>query len=99
MGVICGGDTAFEGAENITRHAVSDFAERGFCRVCGAHLFFHLKPGDVYSIGAGAFDDQSGHRLVREVCIDRKPGYYDFAQETKPIDEATHLARIAALKG
>ena len=36
---------------------------------------------------AGAFDDQSGFRLVSEIFIDRKPPNYEFAGEHERMTE------------
>src|SRR5204862_150671 len=32
-------DPEIEGAEHVVRYPSSDWAERGFCRTCGTHLF------------------------------------------------------------
>ncbi|MBX2856876.1 MAG: GFA family protein, partial [Rhodobacteraceae bacterium] len=98
MGVLAGPDVTFEGAENLVLHSASDWAERGFCRLCGGHLFFRVKANGRHSLGAGAFDDQSGFTFVRQICFDKKPDYYDFAQETATVDEATHQERLKAMR-
>ena len=69
-----------EGMEYLTWYDSSEWAERGFCRVCGSSLFYRLK-GETpdYSINAGAFDDQRSFVLHQEIFIDEKPGYYAFA--------------------
>ena len=53
------GDIAFEGEGDILRYKSSDFAERGTCKKCGGHLFYHLFQPDMYIMSIGAFDDQS----------------------------------------
>lgn len=72
-------DPEIEGAEQITRYESSDWAERGFCRTCGTHLFYFFKPKSGYSFQAGLFDGADGYELSDEIFIDEKPGYYDFA--------------------
>jgi hypothetical protein len=62
--------------EQPTRYTSSEWAERGFCRTCGTTLFYYLKPAQTYAMSVGLFDDQAAFRLVREICIDRKPGGY-----------------------
>jgi len=39
MVVNCGSEVAFEGKENISVYSSSDWAERGFCKKCGSHIF------------------------------------------------------------
>ena len=73
------GRVEFAGAEHIRRYDSSAWAERGFCRICGAHLFFRLKAADRYGIWLGAFDDPSPFRLASEIFIDSKPPGYAFA--------------------
>ena len=69
----------FEGEEHIGRYDSSAWAERGFCRVCGSSLFYHLKEADRYILCMGAFADQSGFELAGEIYIDEKPPGYNFA--------------------
>jgi len=69
-----------EGADEITWFTSSDWAERGFCRHCGANLFYRIKGETLdYIVSAGALDDQSGLSLKSQIFIDEKPAYYDFA--------------------
>jgi len=42
MGAHCGCDVSFIGEEYITLYSSSDWAERGFCKRCGSHLFYRL---------------------------------------------------------
>ena len=74
---------AFEGAENIARFRSSEWAERGFCKQCGANLFYRIVDSDQYIITAGAFDDQSGFEMASQFFIDEKPGFYEFANQTR----------------
>ncbi len=85
----------FEGLENIGRIRSSEWAERGFCAKCGSNLFYHLVGGSDYQIAAGLFDDQSKLRMSLQVFTDSKPGYYDFANETKMMTSAEVIAMFA----
>jgi hypothetical protein len=85
----------FEGAENLGRYASSEWAERGFCRACGSSLFYYLKPSDSYVMCVGAFDDASGFRLTREICIDQKPRGYALAGDHPRLTEAETFAEFA----
>lgn len=71
-------DPEIGGAEHITRYASSQWAERGFCRQCGTHLFFFYKPKASYSFTAGLFGGADGFAMTEEIFIDEKPAYYAF---------------------
>lgn len=72
-------DPEIEGGEHIARYASSDWAERGFCRECGTHLFYYYKPKGGYSFTVGLFDAASGFAFTQEIFIDDKPDCYAFA--------------------
>ena len=71
----------FTGAEHIQRYDSSSRADRGFCRQCGASLFYRVKETDQHFISLGMFDDQSPFRLAHEMYIEEKPPGYAFAGE------------------
>lgn len=79
----CGENVHFEGEENIGRFKSSDWAERGFCKICGSNLFYFLVPSGLYMMSVGAFDVQDGLNMKSQVFIDEKPDCYDFANDTK----------------
>lgn len=79
------GSVTFNGEENIVRYSSSDWAERGFCKLCGSNLFYLLKP-DRYIMWAGAFDDQF-FELDGEIFCSEKPEWYDFAGDHSKHDE------------
>ncbi len=82
----------FEG--EVTRFAASKRADRGFCPTCGTHLFFYSKPGDMYGIPAGLFDEDPESSLRAEYFIDEKPDYYCFSEETKKLTGAEFHAKF-----
>jgi hypothetical protein len=60
---------------------VSNGRERGFCRECGASLFWR-RPGDgSVSIAAGTLDEPTGLRTVAHIFVDSKGDYYDLADD------------------
>lgn len=73
----------FEGEDNITKIRSSDWAERGFCKICGSNLFYHLVDSKDFQIAAGLLDDPSELRLALQVFIDKKPPFYTLADDTK----------------
>lgn len=91
----CDGSITFEGEEHITTFRSSDWAERGFCRHCGTHLFYHLKQTAHYAIPVGLFDSDSGWQLTDQIFIDQKPAFYSFAEPTKNLTAAEVFAQFA----
>lgn len=79
----CGDKVSFDSEDAIGRYSSSDWAERGFCKNCGATLFWALKDKSLYIIAADVFDDIGELKLDHEVFIDEKPGYYSFAEKVK----------------
>jgi len=88
MAVDCGSQITFEGTENIAVFESSDWAERGFCRQCGSHLFYRIKAKQQYMVPAGLFDDSKSFEFRRQVFIDNKPGFYSFANDTRNMTES-----------
>lgn len=101
IGVRVPGDkVSFKGADSIATFKSSDWAERSFCRQCGSTLYYRVTaPGpeaDVYHIGFGTVDDQSGFALSEEIFIDRKPAAYAFAGDHKLMTEAEVFAMFTS---
>jgi hypothetical protein len=91
ISVRCESDVSFDGEDNISRYNSSAWADRGFCKICGSHLFFRLKENGHYFMPAGLFDDQDPFSFDRQVYIDAKPHYYSFANATSDLTEAEIL--------
>ncbi len=64
----------------------SEVAQRGFCRDCGASLFWEPLGGDRVSIAAGSIDPPSGLKTIRHIFVADKGDYYEIADglETLP---------------
>lgn len=67
------------GEDNLTWYAASPEAKRGFCRTCGASLFWKRHGSAAISILAGAFDRPSGLKASRHIHVADKGDYYDIA--------------------
>lgn len=83
MTLDCGTDVAISGDEHVSVFDSSDWAERGFCKHCGTHLFYRLKENHHYHLPASFFGNEDNLEFDHQVFIDHKPGYYSFANETK----------------
>lgn len=96
MVVDCGKDVVFEGEENISVYDSSAWAERGFCKICGSHLFYRLKESKDHQILVGLFHDQDHFKFNLQVFIDRKPTFYSFTNKTKKMTEAEVIEKFAS---
>lgn len=86
LAVHCGRDVQFQGAENVTVYASSDWAQRAFCSKCGTHLYYKLLATGEYFVPAGLFES-TDFELASQIYIDKKPGYYSFANQTPMLTE------------
>ena len=91
----CGTDVRFEGDEHISTYASSAWAERGFCKQCGTHLFYRLKDRNQYMMPAGVFDDIDGIVFDHQIFIDEKPDHYQFANDTQNLTGEEVFAQFA----
>lgn len=65
---------------DISIYASSEWAERGFCKHCGTHLFYRLKQNEEYYIPIALFDSAEPVALSSQIFIDQKPEYYHLPQ-------------------
>jgi hypothetical protein len=96
LAVECGSDVSFEGEQNIGIYQSSEWAQRGFCKKCGSHLFYRLKQNNQYYVPVGIFDRDEGLVFKHQVFIDEKPEYYSFANETNNMTGAELFAQFAS---
>ncbi|MEO0973544.1 MAG: GFA family protein [Pseudomonadota bacterium] len=60
----------------------SEWAERGSCERCGSALFWRMRTGDNLNASVGAFDDTTRFGAIHShLFIDRKPAFYEFADD------------------
>ena len=95
MEVDCGSDVEFQGGENLKVFSSSEWAERGFCSKCGSHMFYRLKETQDHLMLVGLFDDDSDLEFKRQVFIDAKPHYYQFANSTEDLTGEELFAQFA----
>jgi hypothetical protein len=96
MGVDCGTEVSWEGEDNLVAYPSSDWAERGFCKKCGTHLFYRLKASKQHFIAAALFDDIAHFQFDHQVFIDEKPDYYNFAEKTHTMTGAEVFAKYSS---
>lgn len=83
LAVDCGDDVTFDGKDNISVYDSSSWAERGFCKKCGSHLYYRLKQHNQYIIPVGALDNPGAMVFDHQIFIEEKPEYYTFSNETR----------------
>jgi len=70
----------------------SDTVRRGFCRHCGATLFWDARGRDYIAIAAGGLDAPSGLRTVADIFTADAGDYYDLPEHDArwpgPMDKA-----------
>ena len=97
MEINCGSNVSFEGEENISVFSSSNWAERGFCKNCGTHLFYRLKENNQHMVPVGLFDEDEDLVFDSQVFIDEKPAYYSFSNTTNDKTGAEIFAEFAPL--
>ncbi|UTW44272.1 GFA family protein [bacterium SCSIO 12696] len=95
LAINCQQDVALSGEQHITTYSSSDWAERGFCKSCGTHLFYRLKHNNQYIMPAGLFELPDTLSFHQQIFIDEKPDYYCFANNTKEMTGAEVFAQYA----
>lgn len=96
MGVDCGSEVSFDGGEKVSVFNSSEWAERGFCRECGTHLFYRLKKSGRHVMPAGLFGGGFPFVFTHQVFVDEKPGFYRFANETEDMTGEECFAKFAS---
>ncbi|WP_224797771.1 GFA family protein [Idiomarina abyssalis] len=94
--VECGDQASFEGDENIAVFDSSEWAERGFCKRCGTHLFYRLKGEDYYAIPFALFEGHDDWEFSEQIFIEQKPTFYSFSEQTKNLTGEEVFAQYAA---
>jgi hypothetical protein len=69
---------------------VADGRERGFCRECGASLFWRREGDATTAIAAGTLDEPTGLRTVAHIYVASKGDYYEIA-DTLPQHPASGM--------
>lgn len=95
MAVDCGTDVVFESKEDIAIYNSSEWAERGFCSLCGSHLFYRLKESGQYMMPVGLFGKVDGFVFDHQVFIDEKPSFYCFSNKTEDMTGPEAFAKYA----
>ncbi|MBT3584587.1 MAG: GFA family protein [Halobacteriovoraceae bacterium] len=92
MVVESAGGIEFESEEELALYDSSKWAERGFCKKCGSHLFYRLKNHPYCNFNLGTLDNDQEFTFKTQFYIDIKPHNYAFSNETKTMTEEEVMA-------
>ena len=82
--------------EGLAWYRSSPGAQRGFCKICGANLFWQGDGLPYLSIMAGTLDGESGLKLVRHIYAGDKGDYYTLGDGVPRQDDGAHGVKIPA---
>lgn len=94
-----GKNISFKGEEFISVYNSSAWAERGFCKLCGTHLFYRLKDSNYCNFPLGLIDGADKFKFQMQIFIDSKPQCYEFLNKTETMTEAEVIAKFGPQPG
>lgn len=77
----------------------SEWAERGFCEVCGSTLWYGTLHDGAKNLSAGLFDNAAGAPLKLEFFVDQCPQGYALAGNHKRLTTEQTIALFAPTEG
>ena len=88
---------AFDGP--VTTYQSSDWAERGFCAICGSTLFYGTTEDGARHVAAGLFENAGGGTLKIEFFADQCPQGYRLEGDHRRLSTAETEAMFAPTEG
>lgn len=73
-------------ADSLCWYRSSDTAQRGFCRTCGASLFFKMDNEAAISVASGVLDQPTGLKIGKHIFAADKADYYDITDRAPQLD-------------
>lgn len=95
MMIESGNNSHISGEEFVSTYSSSDWAERGFCKNCGTHLFYRLKNTSFLNFNSGLFKEAENFKFHVQIFVDAKPPCYEFANKTQMMTEAEVIAKFS----
>lgn len=89
-------DLSVPGADSVTWFRSSEQARRGFCRTCGANLFWQRDGSGQVGIMAGSLDPPSGLQTAAHIFVQDKGDYYDISGDFARLDHGDHGIEVPA---
>ena len=72
-------------ARGLAWYRSSTAARRGFCRECGASLFWDADKQGYVAVAAGSIDRPTGLKTVRHIFVEDKPDFYEISDGLEQI--------------
>lgn len=94
FGVDCGTGLRIDGADSIAVYDSSPWADRGFCKTCGTHLFWRVKERQEYHVPLGLLGPVAS-RFARNLFVDRQCPAYSLTGADESLTEAQVVERYA----
>ncbi|MFK7751671.1 MAG: GFA family protein [Sedimentitalea sp.] len=79
----------------VKSYRSSEWAERGFCEICGSTLWYMTVEDQQRNLAAGLFDNAAGHQMKMEFFADECPEGYALAGAHRKLTTAETLALFA----
>ncbi len=76
-----------EGEDNLSLYKSSEWAQRGFCKKCGTHLFYRMPEKNFTNFFLGSLDQRDEMNFRCQIFTDHKPANYKFSNETTMMTE------------
>ncbi len=83
-------DLTIQGESALSWYRSSETARRGFCRTCGANLFWQRDGAAQVSIMAGTLDDGTGLETAAHIFVGDKGDYYAIADGLPQFEHGNH---------
>ena len=94
LAIDCSDTVRVSGESSVTRYSSSDWADRAFCKNCGTHLFYYLKPANQFHLPVGLLQTDKSFTFTHQIFIEEKPSYYDFKNKTQNMTGAEVFAHF-----
>tara|TARA_B100000700_G_scaffold129746_1_gene145323 strand:- start:55 stop:465 length:411 start_codon:yes stop_codon:yes gene_type:complete len=71
----------FKSKKTLKWYKSSDNASRGFCKICGASIFFKRLGSRAVSLSAGLLQNPTGLKTISHIFIHNKRDYYKLSDK------------------
>ena len=75
--------------DGLAWYQISDKARRGFCRICGSHLFWQSDGQPSTGIVVGSLDDTSGLKMLGHIFVGEKAPYYEITDDLPQFEQSS----------
>lgn len=87
-------DAQISGEDHIGHYHASEHGERGFCKTCGATLYWRMQGAPVTSMAAGLLAGRTGLRVTHEIFVDRRADWQPPFDGASQSTEAQEFAKL-----